>query len=211
MKTTEILQLFAGEEAAAENGAAAETAAEETVETETVETETVENNGCEAEKEPEGAPGGEKQRQETDRKSGAELLRAVKISFEEREKEKRIAGVIEAWEREAEELKETYPGFDLASEMKNGEIGRLLCAGVPLRRAYETVNLEKIIGSAMRFASLNAGKKAAGALLQHRSRPQENGVLDRASSVKRTDVRSLTEKDILRILDEVSKGAKIKF
>lgn len=160
--------------------------------------------GEEAEKTPDTAP-------ENARKDELDAVKSLSETIGELKKRTEVNGRIAAWEKEAEEMKDTYPAFDLGKELKNGDFRALLGAGVPLRRAYEAVNLEKILGAAMRYAAVNAGRKAAENLAKQTMRPQENGVLDRASSVKRTDVGSLTEKDIIRILGEVSKGAKISF
>ncbi len=117
-----------------------------------------------------------------------------------------------AWVAEGEALKEIYPGFDLRrAARENAEFARLLQAGVGVRRAWEAANLETILGEAMRYAARTAGKKAAQSLSAAAGRVQENSVLDRASSLSRRDVGSLTQSDILKILDEVSRGAKITF
>lgn len=143
--------------------------------------------------------------------STADALRALENTFEVFRRSAEADEVIRAWEKDAADVKDSYPDFDLRSQLRDPDFAALIKAGVPLRRAYETVNLDRIITSAMRFAAVNAGKKAAEAVCRHNSRPQENSVLDRASSVKQTDVRSLTEKDIMRIIGEVSRGAKITF
>ena len=138
-------------------------------------------------------------------------LKAVEDTFAELKRSRLIKEQAEKWEREALELKETYPSFDFGKEIKNGEFERLLNAGVSLRKAYEAVNLESIISEAMRYATVLAGKKAAEALSRQAARPKENSVFDRASSLQHKDVASLTEKDIMRIISEVGKGAKITF
>ena len=120
--------------------------------------------------------------------------------------------IIAEWERGGEALKALYPGFELKKELReNGEFSRLLQAGVSVRRAYEAANLEKILGEALRYAAVTAGKKTAESLQAQQGRVQENSVLDRAASLERRDVNGLTEGDILKILDQVSRGAKIKF
>ena len=77
----------------------------------------------------------------------------------------------------------------------------LLKAGVSVRLAFEAANLEKIIGAAMRYAAGNAGG----------GRVRENPVLDRAASVRKKDVGSLTDREIMKILKQVSNGEKITF
>lgn len=136
------------------------------------------------------------------------LTAAAERIAEERAKERLIAG----WEKQAEEIKEIYPSFSLPDEMKNNELfGRLLKNGLTVRQAFETANLEKIMGAAMKYAAEVSGRKAAAALRDSGRRVQENSVLDRASSVTRKDVSALTEKDIMKIINEVSRGAKISF
>ena len=112
---------------------------------------------------------------------------------------------------DAEKLREIYPSFDLRGEYASSpEFRALLGAGLSLRRAYEAVNLEKIMGSVLRYAVLKTGKNTADAIMSP-GRVAENSLLDRASTFKRTDVKNLTEKEIMEILSQVSRGAKIIF
>lgn len=142
----------------------------------------------------------------------ARLLRAVQSQLRARRNRARAAEVLQGWEREAEELKKTYPAFSLKTALREGgDFAQLLKAGVSLRRAYETAHLEEILGTAMRYAARRAGQRAADLLRDLQTRPQENPVQQRAATQQGTDVNSLTQNDILRILGEVSRGAKITF
>ncbi len=142
----------------------------------------------------------------------AGLLAGVAAAMEAGRRNSALKQIVSDWEQSAEALREIYPGFDLKREAReNGEFARLLQAGVSVRRAYEAANLEEILGEAMRYAVRTAGKKAAESMRSQSGRVQENSVLDRASSLGKKDVDSLTKADILKILDEVSRGAKIKF
>lgn len=140
------------------------------------------------------------------KESSAMLLRA-----EEYIKKRAAEKVRDALLEESEALKKIYPSFDLQREYASSpELRRLLGAGVGLRRAYETVNLEKIMGSALKYAVMQAEKNTAEAM-KNSSRVAEASLSGRASSVKRTDVKNLTEREIMKIISEVSKGAKISF
>ena len=113
-------------------------------------------------------------------------------------------------QKEAASLREIYPSFELHREISSSpELKHLLSCGVPLQRAYETVNFDKILSFAMRYAAVRAGKTAADSVRS--TRVQENSLTGSAASVSRTDVRNLTEKDIMRIISEVNRGAKISF
>ena len=167
--------------------------------------ETVENNAPPTAGEPAlSAP-------EADGDTGL-LLRAAEAQMRERRARARAAEVLEGWEREAEALKNTYPGFSLKTALREGgDFARLLKAGVSLRRAYEAAHLEEILGTAMCYAARRAGQRSAELLRDLQARPQENPVQQRAATQQGTDVNSLTRNDILRILGEVSRGAKITF
>ena len=154
---------------------------------------------------PEGKP-------EADGEQRARLLQSVFSALEEQRKNEGLNRIIAAWEREAEEVKSLYPGFDLKTQLReNGDFAALLQAGVGVRRAFEAANLETILREALRYAAVTAGKKTADSVMRQAGRVQENSVLDRASSLAHRDVNSLTEPDILKILDAVSRGATIKF
>lgn len=116
------------------------------------------------------------------------------------------------WEQEAEELKQIYPFFSLEDAMRTDKgFVSLIRAGVPVRLAFEAANLEKILGAAMRYAAGAAGKRLAQSLRAGAGRVRENSVLDRAASVRKKDVGSLTEREILTILKQVGNGERVTF
>lgn len=218
------LQLFAesdsqsgGADRAAENtdaGAAENTdagAGENTVKTASAETERA------AEKQP--GTGGKDARRGGENGGGSftggdtdNILNGVRESFGESLKNAEAESVLASWRREEQATREIYPSFSMKNELLNEPMfGTLLKSGVGVRRAYECVHLEEIIGSAIRYAVSDIGRKTALNSSRAQSRPGENSVLDRAASVARTDVNSLTDRDIKRILAEVSRGAKISF
>ena len=140
------------------------------------------------------------------------ILNGVRESFGESLKNAEAESVLASWRREEQATREIYPSFSMKNELLNEPMfGTLLKSGVGVRRAYECVHLEEIIGSAIRYAVADIGRKTALNSSRAQSRPGENSVLDRAASVARTDVNSLTDRDIKRILAEVSRGAKISF
>lgn len=218
------LQLFAGSDSqsggadrAAENtdaGAVENTddgAGENTVKTASAETERA------AEKQPD--TGGKDARRGGENGGGSftggdtdNILNGVRESFGESLKNAEAESVLASWRREEQATREIYPSFSMKNELLNEPVfGTLLKSGVGVRRAYECVHLEEIIGSAIRYAVSDIGRKTALNSSRAQSRPGENSVLDRAASVARTDVNSLTDRDIKRILAEVSRGAKISF
>jgi hypothetical protein len=113
--------------------------------------------------------------------------------------------------RDSAELRRLYPSFDLKGELTSSpEMCRLISAGVPLRRAYEAVNMEKIMGSVLGTALMRARLETAESIKRN-SRIQENSLSDRAASSKRTDVNNLTEAEIRKIIQDVGNGARVTF
>ncbi|MBQ9507531.1 MAG: hypothetical protein IJR51_10280 [Clostridia bacterium] len=214
MKDPMLMQLFA-EEAAPQDGAKTEAPAAPEKDAEPAETPAPEAppEGKQAAPSAE-EPGGK--RNETpaqkDVENNAGLLAGVAAAMEAKRLNGSLKKIVAEWEESAEALRSIYPGFDLRKEAReNGEFARLLQAGVSVRRAYEAANLEAILAEAMRYAVRTAGKKTADSMRSQYGRVQENSVLDRAPSLNKKDVESLTKADILKILDDVSRGAKIKF
>lgn len=166
---------------------------------------------------PEGKPAQDKsapRTPETEQSDGAddvdfrEVLSKAALAARIKAAEAAAAG----WEREAEELKQIYPFFSLEQSMRSDKgFVSLLKAGVSVRLAFEAANLEKIIGAAMRYAAGNAGKRTVQSILAGGGRVRENPVLDRAASVRKKDVGSLTDREIMKILKQVSNGEKITF
>lgn len=144
--------------------------------------------------------------------NGEKELAAVRDSLSEALANAEAEEIIASWKREEESTREIYPAFSMQNELLHEPLfGTLLKSGVGVRQSYECVHLKEIIGSAMRYAVAETGRRAAFSVRSAAERPGENSVLDRAASVARTDVNSLTDRDIMRILSEVSKGAKISF
>lgn len=113
--------------------------------------------------------------------------------------------------RDSQELRRLYPSFDLKGELTSSpEMRRLITAGVPLRRAYETVNMEKITGDIVRNAVMKAKLETAESIKRN-TRVQENSLSDRAASSKHTDVNNLTEAEIRKIIADVGNGARVTF
>ena len=140
-----------------------------------------------------------------------ERLSAVHKAARETVRKNNSLRLLGSLENEAQKVKEIYPSFDLKESLRSSpDMCRLVSLGVGLRHAYEVCNLDSILGSAIGYAVKQAGKKTAEAI-KNSGRVTENSLQDRASSVKRTDVKNLTEKEIMKIIAEVGKGAKITF
>lgn len=113
---------------------------------------------------------------------------------------------------QGEGLKELYPDFDLRKELSGNPLfSRLLKNGVGVKDAFETVHKDELISGAMAYAAKTVREQMASSLELKNSRPLENGLLSSSAAVTKRDVNSLTQNDILEIIKQVEKGAKIEF
>ena len=115
------------------------------------------------------------------------------------------------WQKEAEELKEIYPNFDLNAELENEEFrDDLVNSGKSLRKVYEAAHLEEIIAGAIQTAANRTRESVINNVKARGMRPAENGTRSGSVSVKK-NVNELTDKDIDKIIRRVQAGETISF
>lgn len=116
--------------------------------------------------------------------------------------------------KQADQVKQLYPSFDLMTEMQNPEFARLTApgVGVDVRTAYEVVHREEMRGAEMQFAAQKSAERMANAVRANSMRPMENGMNGQQTpSVVKTDPRTLTKADLAEINKRVARGEKIAF
>ena len=116
------------------------------------------------------------------------------------------------WIKQSDEVKKTYPDFDLRKELRSDKLfSQLLLGGAPLRAAYETVHKDEILSGAMAYTADKVREQVVKGIEAKGRRPVENGVSSEGAVVTSVDVNSLTSQDILKILKQVENGANISF
>ncbi|MBQ7858825.1 MAG: hypothetical protein IJ347_01650 [Faecalibacterium sp.] len=115
------------------------------------------------------------------------------------------------WLHQSSELKQTYPDFDLRTELQAPEFARMLQSGVSLRAAYQACHLDTILGQAMQYAAGKAVEAATLRLADRAARPAENGALPRAAAVFRPDVNKMSRAERERIERRAARGEQIVF
>lgn len=133
--------------------------------------------------------------------------RSLREAKEELEKQELFA----QWDREAEELREIYPSFDIAVEQNNPEFMRLLGVKVPMRTAYEVAHKDEIIHSAMAFTANKTAEKVANSVRANASRPSENGLSSNAAAVEKVDINNFTREQMEAYKMRALNGESIDF
>lgn len=109
------------------------------------------------------------------------------------------------WNREASEVKNFYPGFNLQTELSNPEFVQLLGSGVGVKAAYQAIHMDEIMSGTIAQTAKIAAKRQVDAIKAGQARPLENGAAGAAGMNAKIDVSKLTDKQI----DELAKRARM--
>lgn len=128
----------------------------------------------------------------------------------ERERAEQTAMVMQ-WRAEEAKLKETFPDFDLETEMdlSGGELFNLLKRGVSLEHAYLALHMDDIVGNTVQGAMQRGAQSALQSIRANGMRPGENGNGD-APGVQRTyDLSKLTKEKMRELERRAARGEEI--
>ncbi len=115
--------------------------------------------------------------------------------------------------REAEELKKTFPDFDLVREMMNPAFVRMTApeTGVSVKDAFYAVHGEDIQRESMRYAALQACRRIAASVQAGAGRPVENGIQGSAPVMIGVDIRGMSKKQRQEYRRRIHNGEIINF
>lgn len=151
-----------------------------------------------------------------DVKQLAEIKRLKAEADSERRRRERVENErladrqYQTWVEQANELKQTFPGFDINEEVKNPQFMDLLQRGISVDHAYKILHYDDIIKGSVADAMQKSAKATADTIAARGSRPKENGNTGSAVIYK-TDVSKLTAKDRAEIAKRVARGETISF
>lgn len=158
---------------------------------------------------------------------GVDLETAKRIDQEERgnarqQREKartveqqRIISHIKSLEQQGEAMKEVFPNFDLAKELKNPVFARMTSpnVGVSVEDAYYAVHRKEIQAAAMQVTAQKTAENLSNAIQAGSRRPVENGTSGQAASVTKFDYRNASPEQRAalkqRIREAAARGEKL--
>ncbi len=146
----------------------------------------------------------------------AEIKRLRAEAETERKRRERAEGEIRAneqyrtWIEQAESLKESFPDFDLSTEVHNPQFMDLLQRGISVDHAYKILHFDDIIKGSVTDAMQKSAKATADSIAARGTRPKENGNTGSAVIYK-SDVSKLTKEDRAEIAKRVARGESISF
>lgn len=115
--------------------------------------------------------------------------------------------------RQAEEMKRSFPAFDLAREMQNPAFARLTAPGVGLsvKDAFFAVHGRELQQDSMVYAARQAGERIAASVMAGASRPRENALSPRSAAGLTVDVQAMDRKTRAEYRRRIRSGEKINF
>lgn len=131
----------------------------------------------------------------------AQLLREQRRTKSERQYAK--------WEKEAENVKKTYPSFDLRRECENPLFLSMLRSFVPVQHAYEVLHLDEIKAAVSEMQAKATEKKIVEGIRAKGMRPSEAGASTSSAFTSAKDVHKLTKQEREDIARRVMRGETV--
>ena len=158
---------------------------------------------------------------------GVSIETAKKIDQQERDtarqqreeertlEQQKIQQHIQKLEQQGEELKKTFPNFDLRKELQNPAFARMTSpnVGLSVADAYYALHRNEIMTGAMQVTAQKTAQKMSNAIQAGSRRPVENGTTGQAASVTTFDYSkaSKEQRDALKkqIREAAARGEKL--
>ena len=136
---------------------------------------------------------------------------ALKRERQQQEMQARADAQLAKWYQEAEELKQTFPQFDLQAEIQNDQFRALLQANVGVGAAYRVVHMDDIQSEIMKSTAAAAEKRVTDNIRAKGSRPREAGSSAGSALSVKDDVTKLTKAERAEIARRAARGETIIF
>lgn len=127
----------------------------------------------------------------------------------EREQQEKFNAVYAEWNRQADELKQTFPDFDFNAEMQNPEFASMVTKGIPVEHAFKVLHMDDIVTTAMKTTASAAEKRVVDNIRARRNRPVENGAAKQSAFTYKSDVTKLTTADRREAVRRSARGETI--
>ena len=114
---------------------------------------------------------------------------------------------------QGEEMKKTFPDFDLKAEMENETFRRLVApnSGLDVRAAYYAVHHAELEPQAMAYGIQRAQQAMSQTLQANRARPVEGAMKKGQPANVAIDPRSMTREERQKLLERARRGERIEF
>lgn len=118
---------------------------------------------------------------------------------------------IKSLEQQAEQMKQTFPNFDLMKELKDPRFARMTSpsGGLSVEDAYYAIHRAEIMAGGMQVTAQQTKQKMSNAIRSGQNRPAENGINGAAASVTSFDPRQMSKEQRAQLKRDIYSGKKI--
>ena len=142
-------------------------------------------------------------------KAEAERGRQITEAYEEQQ---RRNALYSQWEADTEQLRQTFPNFDLGLEIRSNErFAQLLDNGVSVQDAFYATHVGELYRGIDAEAETRATANVVNAMQTKARRPIEGGVSHVAAVERRSNPSALSNEDLDEINRRVAEGEEIAF
>ena len=151
------------------------------------------------------------------REIAAGMLKQASAERQAREKavgrDAALRAHFDALSRQAEEMKKTFPDFDLMGEMNHPTFLRMTApgSGLSVKDAFYAVHGEEIQRDSMRYAARQAGENVAASVRAGAARPLENGLARTDAVSMKIDIEHMDKKTREAYRQRIRNGETINF
>lgn len=125
--------------------------------------------------------------------------------------QQRLDNHFRSLEQQGQVLKNTFPAFDLRTELQNDTFARLVGpnVGMSVEDAYHAVHRREIQAASMQVAAQQTARQLSNAIQSGSHRPDESGTTAQAPSVTSFDYRKASKAEREALKARIRRGEKI--
>lgn len=138
-------------------------------------------------------------------------VEVIKQQANQNLEQQKIQQHIQKLEQQGEAMKQTFPNFDLRTELQNPAFARMTSpsVGLSVEDAYYAVHRKEIQAASMQVAAQKAAQKLSNSIQANQRRPEENGTTGQAASVTTFDYAKASKAEREALKARIRRGEKI--
>lgn len=136
---------------------------------------------------------------------------ALRLKEEERTNKEIANAKVSKWVAEAEELKRTFPSFDLNMEAQNPDFFNMINNGVSVAHAFKVIHMDELDAAKTSLVAKETEKRISQTIQSGKNRPSESGSKTSSPVKTSVDIHSLTDEQMKEYERRAMLGEEISF
>lgn len=129
---------------------------------------------------------------------------------EQREREAQAKNIVQDWQHQVEDLRQTFPDIDIDSEIQNPRFASLLQNGIDVESAYFAVHHQDIMDGVATATAEAVRNEMSKIRMSNGIRPRETGKVNKGLK-KGFNINNLTREEMDELEERAKNGERIDF